>query len=105
MSDGQVARTGAGAYRLDGELSFTTVPHVWKAARRLIADEQGASEMRLDLAGVERADSAGVALLLEWLREAHRLGLRLRLENVPEQMLAIARVSGVEELIGPAATA
>ena len=102
MSNGQIARSGPGAYRLTGELSFTTVPQVWAAARRLIAEDAGSSTLHLDLAGVERADSAGVALLLEWLREARRQGRHLRLDNVPAQMQAIARVSGLEELIAAA---
>lgn len=103
MSNGQIARSGPGTYRLSGELSFTTVPQVWTAARRLIAEDgSGSSALHLDLAGVERADSAGVALLLEWLREARRQGRHLRLDNVPAQMQAIARVSGLEELIAAA---
>lgn len=101
MSEGRVEKTATGTYRLAGELSFTTVPQVWSRAMALIREDATASDaFRIDLADVERADSAGVALLLEWLREARRRGKRLQLDNMPAQMQSIARVSGLDDLLG-----
>lgn len=50
--------------RITGELSFATVPGVLPQIGKLL------SAGTLDLSGVTRADSAGVALLLE-LRRRH----------------------------------
>lgn len=84
-----------GRVRLSGVLGMDTVPV-------LLAEQAGlfnhANRITLDLQQVERADSAGVALLLHWLREARRQNCVLSFVNLPVQMQAIARVSGVEDL-------
>ncbi|HEB99345.1 MAG TPA: STAS domain-containing protein, partial [Thiotrichales bacterium] len=49
--------------------------------------------------GVGRADSAGLALLVEWMREARRQGREIRFLGMPAQMSAIAEVSGLSELL------
>jgi phospholipid transport system transporter-binding protein len=48
---------------------------------------------------VERSDSAGLALLVECLRQAHQSGKSLRFFNIPAQMLAIARVSSLDQVL------
>jgi ABC-type transporter Mla MlaB component len=42
-----------------------------------------------------------VALLLEWRRQAQRLGKRLEFVNLPAPLVALATLYGVEELIQP----
>ena len=49
---------------IQGELTFASVPALLDRAPSLIADG------RLDLSGVTRTDSAGLALLLELTRRA-----------------------------------
>ena len=46
-------------------------------------------------------DSAAVALLLEWRREAARLGKGLNFVNLPANLLALAELYGVSGLIQP----
>lgn len=46
---------------------------------------------------MERANSAGLALLLEWLDAAQRRGQGLRFRHLPESLLAIAGMSHLEE--------
>ena len=48
---------------------------------------------------VTSADSAGLAVLIEWLSVAGERGGTLAFEAVPAQLRAIARISDVEELI------
>jgi phospholipid transport system transporter-binding protein len=48
---------------------------------------------------VQSGDSAGIAVLIEWLATAQARGTTLRYENVPAQMLAIARISDLEDLL------
>ena len=52
-----------------------------------------------DLAGVERADSAGLALLIEWMRRARRAGRPVRFLNLPPQMLEIARAASLDRVL------
>jgi phospholipid transport system transporter-binding protein len=81
---------------VEGELSFVIVPALQQQAAGLF---ESARELDVDLSGVERADSAGLALLIEWMREARRRDKALRLLNMPAQMLAIARVSSLDEIL------
>jgi len=85
---------GGGHWRLEGRLDFTTA-----AALHARSDELLAAAATLDLAGVESANSAAVALLLEWRRLAARRGVALTLEQVPEAVLRVARLSQVETLL------
>jgi len=52
------------------------------------------------MADVREADSAGLALLLEWLSWARSVDRVLAYENVPPQILAIAQISEATELLG-----
>jgi phospholipid transport system transporter-binding protein len=82
---------------VSGELSFATVPALLEQGSVLLA---GCGErIRLDLGGVTRADSAGLALLIEWLRIARRRRAVIEFRNIPPQMLAIARVSGLDSVL------
>lgn len=85
-----------GCYRLLGEISFATVGAFEK---RMDPKLFAHSVITIDLAGVSRADSAGLALLLAWVKIARSQKAKLSLENFPEPLLAIARVGGVEDLL------
>lgn len=103
MSLPQYETATPGVVRVSGELTFDTIPGFEAETRALFANPSTTAALTIDLGGVQRADSAGVALLIEWLRHAQTQGKPLRFENIPQQMLAIARLSGVEGLITPAA--
>jgi len=79
-----------------GELTFATVPAL---ARGAVPFPEGETVWEVDLSGVARADSAGLVLLVAWVREARRRGAELRILHVPDQLRAIARVSGVSGLL------
>ncbi len=86
-----------GSLRLCGPLTFVTVGALWARETLRIAR---AEAVELDLSTVERTDSAGLALLVGWSRQARRAGGSLILRRPPEQLLAFARVSGVEGALG-----
>lgn len=54
---------------------------------------------RLDLSAVGYSSSAGLALLLDWLRAAAASGKTLRIDNMPADMVALARVSGLDAML------
>lgn len=60
---------------------------------------QAVSPWVIDLAAVEAVDSAAVALLLAWLRQAQARGLNLRFENLPPNLTSLAQMYGVNELL------
>jgi phospholipid transport system transporter-binding protein len=56
-------------------------------------------ESYLDLSQIEYSSSAGIALLLGWLRAAQKQKKVLHFKNIPESLLALVKVSGLEEVI------
>ncbi|MGH8274629.1 MAG: STAS domain-containing protein [Gammaproteobacteria bacterium] len=98
-SDARLEPAGEERFRLVGELGFGTVMALLKESEEAFAEKP---EITLDLAGVTRANSAGIALLVEWLRRARHDKRRLRFVNVPDEALAIARICEVEPLLEPA---
>ncbi len=85
--------------RVIGPLDFDSVTPLLAVGSEAI--EQGRATV-VDLAGVTAADSAGLALLIEWLSVAKAAGRALRYENMPSQVHQLARLSEVEELLAPA---
>ncbi|HEY4732355.1 MAG TPA: STAS domain-containing protein [Gammaproteobacteria bacterium] len=96
MKEVHLEAQGAGHYLLAGELSFNTVPDIASAFDKMI---DNADELILDLQGVTRTDSAGLALLMEWMRIAHQRHKRIVLRNMPAQMLAVAKVSELDHIL------
>ncbi len=85
-----------GHYQLNGILTFATALEGLALVKPLLRDQP---LLRLDLSGITRADSAGVALLIEWLNMARRAGCVLRYTRVPESLQAMMRVGGVEGML------
>ncbi len=94
---GAVLESGdQGRWRLSGELDFGTVSGLLKESRAGFSD---VDVIEVDLAGVTRADSAGLALLVEWLRAAERIGRPISFVNMPAQMQSIARICGLDDIL------
>ena len=96
MSACTIERIGDGRVRLCGQLDVESVPALSEQVRQLAA---GGGELDVDLGGITHADSAGVALLVEWYRQARQHGQNLRFVNLPAQMQAIIRVSSLEQVL------
>jgi phospholipid transport system transporter-binding protein len=101
--DGQAAfvEVSSGRFRLQASLTFATVTALYQPGRERIA--AAAAELEFDLQGVAASDSAGLALLVDWLAEARARQCTLRYRQPPEGLLALARLSEVEPLIDAAA--
>lgn len=78
---------------LEGELSFARVPH-WLAQADALA-----RSTTLDLSRVSRADSAGLALLLELSRRARQQGHALAFQAAPAQLVQLATFFGLESVL------
>ncbi|MGC8490213.1 MAG: ABC transporter permease [Syntrophobacteraceae bacterium] len=63
-------------------LTLENAAHIWKSATPLIAGNDSDS-LALDLSGVAKVDSAGVALLRSLQQLCRRRGVRLRIESGP----------------------
>ena len=87
---------GEGRFALQGELNLITVGALLKESGRLFQQQP---PDWIDLAGVSHCDSAGVALLVEWLRRARAAGRGLRFANPTPQMLEIIKVADLDTLL------
>lgn len=59
-----------------------------------------AGDLSFDLASVKQVDSAAVALLLAWQREASAKNGCIALANVPPALASLASLYGVNRLLG-----
>ena len=96
MADAQLVENEDGSWLLQGDLVFATVLTVLQHAG---VNMLGNRQLRVDLRDVTRADSAGLALLVEWLRESEIAGNSIEFVNVPAQLLSIARVCGLDDIL------
>jgi len=89
---------------LHGALTFATAAYALAEGGRALA---AGAQTRLDLDGLTRADSAGLACVLALAAAANRAGRRLRVRHWPEGLRALAAVCDVTDLLDPpvAATA
>ncbi len=94
MSDDSFHASGDGRYEVRGQLTFQSVPRYYVHSVRMFEDGRG--PVTVDLAGVTLADSAGIALLVEWQQQARVAQRMLRFANIPEQARKIIRVSGLQ---------
>jgi phospholipid transport system transporter-binding protein len=95
MTDAAIEVTERG-FAVRGEMSFATVNRLLAVSQEVFKDK---SCLEIDLSQVKRADSAGLALLVEWMARARRGNAGIRFLNMPEQMSAIARMTGVDTLL------
>jgi phospholipid transport system transporter-binding protein len=96
-SDVSVVESAPDRYAVHGALTFGTARRALDVGLHAFASARGPFEV--DLSGVSASDSAGLAVLIEWLAWARRNGREIRLANVPEALCAIARICEVEELL------
>jgi phospholipid transport system transporter-binding protein len=92
----EIERVAPDRLRATGELGFATAAQALRAGIEQMGRD---GEQVVDLSGVTAGDSAGVAVLVEWISAAAAAGVGLRYEHVPPQMLAIARISDLEDLL------
>ena len=84
-----------GRVKISGPLTVDTVgPLISFSAHA--ADKAG---VVIDLQQVETVDSAAVSLMLAWVREAQRNKVKLSFEHIPENLLSLARLYDVAELL------
>lgn len=94
----QIGENTTGRIVVNGDLTFATA----REARQLgllVLEGTRAERIVVDCAGVVRADSAGLAVLLDWLAWGRRRSRVLSLENLPASLVAIARISEVDGVL------
>lgn len=80
---------------MQGHLGMDTVPALFAVGLQRLSGE----DLQVDFSRVESVDSAAISMLMGWSRAA-QLGKRdLRVRNLPDDLLSLARLYGVAELL------
>lgn len=87
---------GDGRFALSGTMGFRTADQILYESEEPFEEH---TRIEVDLAGVTETDSAGLALLLEWITWANHTVREIRFLNIPEKVTAIARTTEVEDLL------
>lgn len=85
-----------GCFLLTGELNRNTVNSCWPKSISDLIESNKRQTPVIDLAGIIHADTAGLAWLLNLLRDANEQNITFRLKNVPEMIINLAKISDVD---------
>ena len=86
-----------GALRLRGAISFANAAQAFTAAPQ--APARGVA-LDIDLAALESADSATLAVLIAWSAAARKHGTALRYLRAPQGLRNLAKLTEVDGLLG-----
>jgi phospholipid transport system transporter-binding protein len=96
MAKAGITAGGDGVLRVAGDVTFATAATLLEQGDALL---KGDRTLVIDLEQAGNCDSAGVALLLEWMERARVKGVEIRYRNIPAALLDIARLSNVDPLL------
>ncbi|MEM1174453.1 MAG: STAS domain-containing protein [Pseudomonadota bacterium] len=96
MSSYALEDKGEGRFALTGDMTFSTVERILEESESQFGQH---TRLEVDLSGITRSDSAGLALLLEWITWANHTVREIRFTEMPERVLAIARTTEVDALL------
>jgi len=84
-----------GVFAPHGPLTMLSAAAVLEEGRRLAAE----APLTLDFGAVTAADSAALALILDWLRTARTAGQRIVLRNLPAGLVSLAALYDIDTLL------
>jgi phospholipid transport system transporter-binding protein len=96
MADFTLEDQGDGHFALAGEVTFDTAEKILRASEQPFEEH---TRLEIDLSGVTLSDSAGLALLLEWVTWANHTVREIRYSGMPERVMAIAKTTEVDALL------
>jgi phospholipid transport system transporter-binding protein len=90
--------SAAGPVLARGPLTFASARRARERGLAVI-DAASGGALVIDCQGITASDSAGLAVLLDWLAAARRRGRSLRFTHLPPGLAALGRISEVHELL------
>ena len=81
---------------LEGALDRETVPVLWREIRQW---HPKSDQVQVDLAQIDRIDSAGMVMLLHLIEHAKKRNCHIMLGFVPDQLMTLMRLSNVESIL------
>lgn len=98
MTKLQVVESPKGYYILQGELSRNTIAKSTALATLKKRDLNSANNdvLTLDMSGVSDCDTAGLAWLMNFLKDNQQQNVHFNLKNIPESLIKLAKISDVD---------
>ncbi len=90
MFESQLTKVSDEEFSVSGELMMNTVMPV---LNELNGHLKSQSNISIDFSAVTNSDSAAVALIIAWLAKAKQLNMTVHLQQLPQQILDIAKAS------------
>lgn len=94
---------GSALLSISGELDQTTLVHdFWQNLSA--SDNQAivkAGCIKIDLANVDRTDTAGLAWLINLIKHSHEKKVKVSFDGVPDKLLNLAELSGAKQFLTP----
>ena len=94
----EVVTTAPGRFAVRGVLTFANARRARNEGLSALR-ASSESDLEIDCSGITHSDSAGLAVMLDWLAIMKREGRPLCFSQVPSLLLAVARISGVEDML------
>ena len=94
----EIAATSPGVFAARGALTFANARTARSEGLHALRTST-ARDLEVDCGGISHSDSAGLAVLLDWLAVMKREGRPLCFTHLPPGLLAVAQISGVEEML------
>jgi phospholipid transport system transporter-binding protein len=95
----QLIQQNPSLWCLEGTVNVNTITAIIEPGYKMIKAAPAGQPLILDLSGVIEADSASVALLIDWMRKAKKKNKVLQFSSLPEKMKDIINVSNLEGIM------
>jgi phospholipid transport system transporter-binding protein len=82
--------------KITSALTFETAPGLLEQSKSWFGES--ASHIVVDLSSAGRTDSAGIALLLEWIEISRKQNLQIKFTNLPSQMREFIEANDLSKL-------
>jgi phospholipid transport system transporter-binding protein len=96
MNETKIVREGTFHFKVHGAMTFEHAKDLLQESVALFSSQ---SQVEIDLTHVNRADSAGLALIFEWMALAAERDIQILIKGVPDAIHAIAQLCQVESLL------
>jgi|TARA_B110000495_G_C22926468_1_gene541455 phospholipid transport system transporter-binding protein len=97
MTAPRITRKSDQQLQVSGCIDFDNALDLKQQGERLIS--KAADHCQIDFSDVSRAGSAALTVLFSWLRHAANLRKTIEFTNLPDDLLGVAKVSGVDQIL------
>ena len=80
-------------FLISGDLNFSNVMSVY---RKSVQQSQQCPELTFDFSQLKSSDSAGLALIIEWIKLSRQLNKPVHFTHLSKDIMSIAKAAGID---------